>query len=291
MSMHTNLAVTLALLGSVAIQAQTPVQGSETPAPAPQAQTPAPAAQPAKTGQPAAQAKPAPRRVLKPPAYVRRFSLGAALTVEGLTAIKPRSTNPITTTPPVDTLYTTTNTSRRVGYGITAQLALTERFALTAGLFTHQIGYKMNTDRVEGTDNPATTDVDERTRTIINEDTRARVVDLPVLIRYYAKDRHEPGPRAFFELGGVVRRTGDVSTYSDSTVNADKTVCCSFTPAPVYSRTSKGVVAGFGVQVNDPIGIRVVPEVRYTRWFNEPFHVGSTITRRDQIEAMISLTF
>jgi hypothetical protein len=50
-------------------------------------------------------------------------------------------------------------------------------------------------------------------------------------------------------------------------------------------------VAGFGVQANDDIGIRVVPQVRYTRWLAEPFNRFSTSTGRDQIEAMFSLTF
>jgi hypothetical protein len=53
----------------------------------------------------------------------------------------------------------------------------------------------------------------------------------------------------------------------------------------------RGAVAGFGAQFIDPLGIRVVPEVRYTRWFAEPFNQFTTRTKRHQIEIIFSLTF
>jgi len=291
MLMDKKVVLVLALLAGAVLQAQ--VESPKNPAqtqPQVQAPTPAPAPKQTPGAKPAQTARPAPR-ILKPHAYVRRFSLGATLTVQGLSTIKAGSYNLVTKTPPVDALYTTSNNSRRVGYGVTAQLALTERFALASGLYIRQIGYKMNTDAYFGVDDPTTVLVDERTYVVHNEDTRARVFDMPVLLRYYFKDRHEPGPRAFLELGGALRRTTDVSTWIDTSINSAAPTCCDFTPASVHKRTTPGVVAGFGVQVTDPIGIRIVPEVRYTRWFNEPFHAFSTTTRRDQIEAIISLTF
>ena len=48
---------------------------------------------------------------------------------------------------------------------------------------------------------------------------------------------------------------------------------------------------GIGGQFIDPIGIRLVPEVRYTRWFAEPFNKFTTATKRYQIEIGLSLTF
>jgi hypothetical protein len=35
----------------------------------------------------------------------------------------------------------------------------------------------------------------------------------------------------------------------------------------------------------------VIPGVRYTRWMGETFNAFSTSTRRNQVEAMISLSF
>jgi hypothetical protein len=326
MLMETKVALALALLSGVALQAQVQAPQGPAQAPAPaaveapaQAQPAAaqPAAQPGQTAsqpgqapatKPAAPAakpsqsapaargaqagQPAPR-MLKNPVYVRRFSAGLALSVNGLTMMKANTVNPVTTTPPVDALYTSKDLSPRVGYGATAQLALSERFAITAGFFLKRIGYTLNSDIYTGTDDPTTPTVDERTYTVKNENTRGRLYDIPVLVRYYAKDRHESGPRAFFELGGAMRRLSHISTWTDSSVNYADVVCCVQTPADSHAKTTRGVVAGFGVQVNDPIGIRVVPEVRYTHWFNEPFQASLTglRTRRDEVEAMISLTF
>ncbi len=286
MPIQTKIAVAFALLSGAALQAQVQTPPSPQAAPQGQGQTQAqkPAAPQAKSPQP-------PPRMLKPHAYVRRFSVGAALSVQGLKMVKARSTQFDSSSPEVHTSFTTADSSHRIGYGVTAQLVLTNRFAVTGGLFMRHVGYKVNTVKLEGTDDPSTIEVDERTLTVTNEDTRARMIDLPVLLRYYAKDRFEPGPRVFFELGGVIRRTSDVSTWTDQSINNGSTVCCGHAPAGIHSKDTRGVVAGFGVQVTDPIGIRVVPEVRYTRWFNSPFQVNSTVMRRDQIEAMISLTF
>jgi hypothetical protein len=46
-----------------------------------------------------------------------------------------------------------------------------------------------------------------------------------------------------------------------------------------------------GVHAVDPFGIRVVPEVRYTRWMGETWNMLSTKTSRNQIEAIISIGF
>lgn len=232
---------------------------------------------------------PAPRE-LETPAYVRRFSVGATLSVLGLPMVRGRTDNIVTTTPVVDSLYTTTGATRRVGFGLTAQVALTNRFAVNAGVFRRSLGYKMNSDILQGTDNPNTT-VDERTHIVQNEDTRAKLFDFPVTVRYYGKDRREPGARWFIEAGGVLRRVSQIRTSIDTTVNSGDTQCCDVTPANPGYRSVHGFVGGAGVQLIDPLGIRVVPEVRYTRWVDVMFANFSTGTNRNQLEAMISLTF
>jgi hypothetical protein len=223
------------------------------------------------------------QRVMDSESYVRRFSAGATLSVLGLTLIPGNTSNSVTTNPPVDSLYTTTNGSQRIGYGATAQVLITNRFAVNAGFFLRRIGYKMTSDILEG--NPVST------HTVINEDTRARLYDVPVVLRFYGKDRYESGARWFVEAGGAIRRVSHIKTSIDTTVNDGTTSCCNVTPATPAHQTARGLVAGFGVQVTDPIGIRVVPEVRYTRWLNQTFNSFSTAMRRDQVEGMISLTF
>lgn len=239
------------------------------------------------------QSPPAARKAPKQEAYVRRISAGLTLSVLGMSTARDGSSSNVTTSPPVDALYATTRTkglSQWIGYGATAQACITNHFAVSAGVFFRRMGYKLNSDIFTGVDNPNTT-ADERTHTVTNEDTRARLIDFPVTIRYYTKNRREPGPRAFLEAGGVLRRVTSVRTSTDTTINSGDTSCCDTTAATPAHRSVKGFVGGFGVQLIDPVGIRVIPEVRYTRWMAEPFNAFSTSTRRNQVEVMISLSF
>jgi hypothetical protein len=221
---------------------------------------------------------------------VRRFSAGATLSVLVLDLHKARTSNVVTASPAVDSLYNTTDASRRIGFGVTAQVRVTDRFAVNASLFRRSTGYKMTSDIYEGVDNPNTS-ADERRHTIRNEDTRARLFDLPVVVRYYAKDYQMSGPRVFFEGGVTLRRVSSIRTAIDTTVGTGDLQCCDNTPATPAKRTVRGFVAGLGVQLIDPYGVRVVPEVRFTRWMGRTFDAFSTATERNQIEGMISLTF
>jgi hypothetical protein len=239
------------------------------------AQTPVPPVQP---------------EVLKPGTYVRRFSIGASLSVMGRQTVPKGDANVFTTSPAADSLYSTTDASKRVGFGATAQVAITERFAVSASVLIRKVGYKKNSDIYRGTDNPLTI-ADERTYVVQNEDTRARFMDIPVTVRYYFKDRHVSGPRGFVEGGAAIRRVSRVSTAIDTTINDGAMSCCDNTPAPVARRQVRGLVAGAGLQFIDPIGVRVVPGVRYTRWSGQPFDSPALSIQRNQIEAVISLTF
>jgi len=265
--MQKKLSLVAALLSGVALPAQ-----SQNP----------PAAQPA--------AERSAPQVLHSPAYVRRISAGATLSVLCLRVVPDGYMNTVTTSPAVDTLYTTVGLLHRVGYGVTAQAAIKERFAANASLFVRRAGYQMQSDIYQGTDNPNTT-ADERKHTVRNEDTRTKLFDFPVVVRYYGKDRHEAGPRWFIQAGGVLRRVSRIKTAIDTTVGSEQTQCCDLTPARPAQRTVRGFVGGFGVQLIDPVGIRVVPEVRYTRWAGRTFDSFATRTQRNQLEAMISLTF
>jgi hypothetical protein len=51
------------------------------------------------------------------------------------------------------------------------------------------------------------------------------------------------------------------------------------------------VEGGAGVQLIDPVGIRVVPEVRYTRWLNPLIDDYTAHSQRNQVEGSLSLTF
>jgi len=225
-----------------------------------------------------------------PKAYYHRISFGATLSVLGLDMVPGKTSSNVTTSPAVDAIYTTTAGSKRIGFGGVVQLALTERFAVNVSLLTRRIGYKMNGDIFTGTDNP-TTPTDERKHTVTNEDTRAKLYDLPIMVQYYNRDRHAARLRWFVEGGGVLRRVSDINTSIDTTINAGTTSCCTTTPIVPANRTTRGAVAGAGVLFKDDFGIHIVPEFRYTRWLNQTFQSNSTGVQRNQLEAMVSLTF
>ena len=230
------------------------------------------------------------RSVDKSHVYVRRFSIGATLDVNGLPTIKDRNTTKITSTPPVAGSYTTTGASQRLGYGVTGQIAVTAKFAVNASLFLHRVGYNMNSNEFLGVFDPNAT-VDNRTHQVSNEDTRARFYDLPVAVRYYGKSRYAPGPRWFVEGGASLRRVYNIRTSIDTTVNSGTTSCCATAPISPARRSTHGFVGGLGAQFIDPFGIRVVPEVRYTRWQGKIFDNLSSSMQVNQVEAIVSLTF
>lgn len=228
--------------------------------------------------------------ILKPGTYVRRISAGASLSVTGLPQVPTGSANVVTTVPVADSLYNASDASKRVGFGATAQVAVTERFAVSASVVIRKMAYKKNSDIYRGTDNPLTI-ADERTYIVQNEDTRARFVDIPVTVRYYLKDRHVSGHRGFVEGGAAIRRVSRVTTAIDTTTNNGDKVCCDNTPAQLARSQVRGLVAGAGLQFIDPVGVRIVPEIRYTRWAGTPFDSPAVAVQRNQIEAVISLTF
>ena len=229
----------------------------------------------------------------KQPAYVRRLSIGATLSVLSLGMMPDRTSTNVTTIPPVNAAYSTTGdrkATQRIGYGLTAQLALTGHFALSAGAFRRRFGYEFTSDVYTGLQDPNSL-TDTRTHTVTDENTSGHYTDFPATVRYYTKDRHTPGPRAFLELGGVMRRVSGIGTAIDTTIDEGTTSCCVTTPTSPAHSSVLGYVGGFGMQFIDPFGIRVVPEVRYTRWRQDTFESLTTMTGRNQIEIMISLTF
>jgi hypothetical protein len=61
-------------------------------------------------------------------------------------------------------------------------------------------------------------------------------------------------------------------------------------PLP-YRTTSVGVTGGIGFQMIDDFGIRAIPEVRFTRWFNRPFDSVNGRSRANQVEVLLTFAF
>jgi len=221
---------------------------------------------------------------------VRRFSLGATLSVSGLNLMSG-GTSTVTDTP-TTTTYDSKSASQRIGYGLTGQIAVTDHIAVAVGAYLRRIGYQFTT--TVDTTSPVVVNgevINIVTTTSAHEDTRARLIDVPLLVRYYSKGRHVPGPRWFIELGASWRSVRDIHTSLDSTDASGVVTCCTFTPAVPANRDARGFVGGAGFQLIDPVGIRVIPEVRYTRWLNQVFDSYTTHTAANQVEASITLAY
>jgi hypothetical protein len=189
-------------------------------------------------------------------------------------------------------MYATQGASERIGYGATAQVALTDHFAVAVGGLLRRIGYQLTTTVTTSKQSLVSGVVTTTTTSTINhEDTRGRLIDIPGVVRYYAHGRHEPGPHWFFEGGGAWRKVDSIRTSTDFTDASSMLSCCTNTPAQPAHSSVFGAVAGAGVQLTDAFGVRIVPEVRYTRWMNPIFQAFTTDMQRNEVAAGFSITF
>lgn len=222
-------------------------------------------------------------------AYVRRFSVGISVPVLVFYPVKNGMLQQnVNSTLQVNS--STTATAHRLGGGALVQLAMPKQLAVVGAVSLRRVAFTSTKDTFTGVDNPNTPQ-DERKRTTDNESTKARLWDLTVMMRRYNKEHWEKGRRWFFEGGGTVRRAGSIRTSVATTTPTGDIVCCDATPHGVAHQLARGLVAGAGLQFTDEIGVRFVPEFRYTRWMNRTFDNLSTRSRRDQFEAVISFTF
>ncbi len=236
--------------------------------------------------------KPAPAKAkFKEESYVRRFSIGITGSVMGLAPIRKDSddvTTDVNSATTLEVAHNTVGMSQRLGFGLTGQVAVTDHFAINVAAIVRKVGYTLDTTQTTTTIKGLTI----TTNTISShEDTRARFLDFPVTIRYYNKNRHDPGPRVFFEIGGALRKVNHLNTFTNNTDTEGNLTCCTVNPSPTAHSTAKGAVGGFGVYLIDPVGIRVIPEIRYTRWMNDIFNANTTRMQRNQVEAIISFSF
>jgi hypothetical protein len=218
----------------------------------------------------------------------RRLSFGVRWSILARQLIKGGTVVTATSSPALRNELTSASTAGRYGGGFTAQYALSRRVAVSADLLWRNVSYKAGAELVKGVDDPDTSD-DERRITTTSETTRIRYWDVPILARFYA--RGEAGLfRRFFDVGVTIRRVGRVRTATEIT-DVDDETCCDETPAYLAHSTVMGIVVGAGIQAVDEFGIKVMPQVRYTRWLGDTLAAGPTRSKRDQLEVLLGFTF
>ncbi|MBI2684962.1 MAG: hypothetical protein HYX27_01500 [Acidobacteria bacterium] len=252
-------------------------------------QIPAPTAPPASTGQTPAPAKPATQAVddtmLKRKSYVRPFSAGVMLSVLGQIPIQDGGFSDALTNQTRDA--STTARGYRIGYGVTGQVRLPRKFAFSVSVAQHKSGHSSTLDQYDGVDNP-NTPLDDRKHTTIEESSIVKYWDYTFVLRRYTKDHTAPGHRAFFEGGLNMRNVKSVRSTRETTIT--ETVADSVPVVPA-NKVARGLVGGVGAQFVDDFGVKLVPEFRYTRWLQPSFDALSTMSRKNQFEAIVSITF
>jgi hypothetical protein len=206
------------------------------------------------------------------------------------TNVVPSSTTTLTTT------YSAQSGNRPIAEGFTFHVHLFKKFSLSADAIHRSVGYNASTGIAGGTITAPTT-----TTVITNytyEITNATFWDFPILVEY--QTRH----RWYYEGGAAYRRVADImswrffrnsvavtttSTASVATTNND--TCCNETPASAAHNGIVGIVAGIGMHVREPLGLKVTPEIRFTRWLENTFSSGAVHSSYNQAEVLIGIAF
>jgi Outer membrane protein beta-barrel domain len=198
-------------------------------------------------------------------------------------------TTTTTTTPARDWSFTTTSKSPWWGAGVDLEYAVNPHWTVTAELMMTRLHYTKTTTIAWGTDDPTTT-VDERSHMFLDEDTRATLWDVPVLVHYRGLFPSGRLSNMFVSAGAAFRtvtklKSSTAITYPDTSTGTD------LTTAPLSKRTLVGAVAGVGIRVVDDFHIVWTPEIRYTRWDGSTFGTDSTVSPKNQLEVGLGFTF
>ncbi len=262
---------------------QTPPQTPPTPA-----QTPAQAPAPAQTPAPA---ESAPRPPLP---KTKHFLIGLrarAFPVNSLSTMANRSQLTTTTTPaPVrDWSFDTASHSPHWSGGPAIEFVPNRNWSVSLEVLYDRLRYTKVTSIAWGTDDPTTT-TDERTHMFRNEDTRAVLWDVPIMVHYRGLRPTGVLSRMYLAAGAVGRTVANISTsttitYPDTSTGTSKIV------APPSKRNLLGGVIGIGFRIVDDFNINWTPEIRYTRWAGSTFGTDSTVSPRNQLEVSMGFTF
>ncbi|MBL8240290.1 MAG: hypothetical protein JNM66_22915 [Bryobacterales bacterium] len=242
-------------------------------------QTPAPT-KPVLTGSPNVSTD------LKRRAYVKPISVGMTLSVLGQVPMVPKDYGEERSG------YLETATTGvggyRIGWGGNVQVRLPSKFAVVGSVLLHKSAHGSTIDTYVGTDNP-NTPLDDRIHTTFEESSIVNYWDYTVMLRRYTKDHFAAGHRAFYGGGVNFRDIRKIRTERETTLGAD-TVPDTKPIVPTRDM-GIGITGAVGAQFTDDFGVKLVPEFRFTRWMQPNFDTKSQLSRKNQFEAVVSITF
>ncbi len=223
------------------------------------------------------------------PPQKRRYTIGARLQVFPSELFDTEYTTASTTSPVADYEYTGSSESRKLSVSPTLEFRLTRRLSLGGEFMMHHAQYKEVEEMRSGTrDANATTD--DREVTTTTRTTKANYWELPVLARYYGLRSSGQLSRVYVVGGLGLRyigriRTGNEFSYADDTTDYNES------PAVSDRKLQVGAVMGVGYRFIDDFNIKLMPEVRITRWAGYTFHGASFRSVKNELRVGLGISF
>lgn len=219
----------------------------------------------------------------------RKFNFGIRVDYIPFRMFNTSTATASTTKPIADYIYSGSTISPKYSFGPVFEMRLTKHLSVGAELGFHHAAYKQVTQIRSGKKDP-NAGTDNRLVTTITENTKATYWDVPVLLRYRGLiDKRIV--RHVYPLAGITyRRVGNIKT-SNETVNADSSTDYNEKAAGVAKTNQIGFTAGIGYRFVDELGIKILPEIRFTRWTGHTFNGLSYNSSANQAQAGIGITF
>ncbi|MFB3825663.1 MAG: outer membrane beta-barrel protein [Bryobacteraceae bacterium] len=120
---------------------------------------------------------------------------------------------------------------------------------------------------------------------LTNNRTTGNAWEFPLLLKYRFP---APVARPFLSAGVAWDTLSGLKQSISTRLNLTETS----EPKELENKTTTGFVLGAGVEVRAPF-VRVIPEIRYTRWGSHHFRdaAGSLLSNRNQAEFLLGFTF
>jgi len=174
---------------------------------------------------------------------------------------------------------TTTNNYLKIAFGPTVEVRLFKGFSLSGAFLYHRLDYTQT----------AQITVDGNVTAIV-EQTRATLWDVPLMVRWRGLADTGVLSHIYFAGGAAIREVSHINSNTQTTPPGGPTTTDN-TPTVPSARKLPGLVGGVGMRFVDDFGIKLSPELRYTRWLGATFDSDSTRSRRDELVVGIALTF
>lgn len=226
---------------------------------------------------PAAEPKP------KKDQHLITFGLGARFIVAG--TVKGSTTTSTVTDPSSTINYSGSATAMKYLYGAMLELRLNRHFSVVTEGVYHKVSYKEADTTTYNAPIPRGVLLN-----VAQEDTKARVFEFPVLLKFRNITSSGPLSHVFLSGGAAFRMVSNIKTTSTLTYS-DSTTKTSTAAAVPNKRTAVGYAAGAGMRFTDELGIKVTPEARYTRWMDSNFKLPGVNFPKDQVEVGVSFSF